>query len=703
MRRKNPRDASNGVVFGSGGGRQRATSRKRSLLMRTVVFIAVGVLAVVSCGTKPELPLSGPKCPNAYPQAGASCQLGLACHYFDPAGCDDFLTATCDPGGHWQIDSTCSPVGAGGAGGSSSASTGGSGGCVDPVEGPPKVVSPAALALPPDGGASTYTLTFNEPVLNPKNNLAWDGPGEIVSVSAAGATSYVVRFTGMTAGDHATLTLKSATSACGKPLAAPFTADIDLLQHCHLLAEDFEGDFFASGWSTNDLTVGFNEWARNDDLDPPNGVPNHTQGFGSSASANDTGSFDEWDAVLLSPTMTLTAGKSYVVHYESAFGDELGKATAALQASSDGTQWTTLTSWTGDRPAHLEHVDVSSFAGGPLHLRWRFSEPGPNDAYFDVDDVCVEEYTKPSCPCPAGGITELKDVLGKTDGNATFASAEATFATLATVGQDVTVCGRLEDATASGDDMHSFSANIGGGPLIATVTYCVENAFEDATLAVVSKSDLQSPLASLEDARGKGSFKVKLTDPVTHFVTLAATAPPYASSRYSIQVKVTGTSTVNLSEGFESWPPQKLTPTLEGLCLKWQQATQTVVPLGGFPPEGFYLAYLNSYNCPSGSQSLVSAALNFVGKTEASIAFDMYHDTTFPELPDAVQVEYEVTANNWATIGAPIERPAAVAGWVRHTVDMSVLAGKPAVRIRLRGIGLSGGDIHLDNVVVLSD
>ncbi len=626
------------------------------------------------------------------------------CHYFDPAGCEDFLTASCEADGHWKIASSCSPNGSGGAGGAPSGS-GGGGGCVDPIAGPPKVTSATALVLPPDGGASAYTLSFNEPVLGVKSQLVWDGPGAIAAVTTMGDTGFLVKFTGMSAGDHATLTVKAPTSACGTPLAAPVKIDIDLLAHCHLLAEDFEGDFFGSGWSTSDVARVTNLWARNDDLDPPDGVPNHTDGSGSSASANDAGSAaaDPWDAELHAPVVPLASGKSVVVHYQSAFGDPLNKATASLEASSDGLQWTALSTWTATRAPRLEHVDVSAFAGGPLHLRWRLAEPGATGAYFDVDDVCLEEYTKPSCACPPGGITEQKDVLGKSDGNGTFATAEQTPVTLTGVGQDVTVCGRLEDASASGDDFHAFSVDTSSGPLIATVSYCLENVFEDATVRLVSKTNLQTPLGAVGDARGKGSFKVKLADPATHFLSLAATTPPYGTARYAVTVKVTGAGTVNLVEGFESWPPKALTPTNDAACLKWAQAAQTVVPLGGLPTEGASLAYLNSYNCPSGSQSLVSGLLNFTAKTEVSLAFDMYHDPGFPQLPDAVQVEYEQSANLWVPIGTAIERPAMTAGWVRHTVDLSALAGKSAVRVRLRGIGLSGGDIHLDNVVILSD
>ncbi len=673
-------------------------------LFRVLLLGAAGLAAAASCATK-AAPARNPRCPNEYPKDGDSCAPGLECHYIEPSACSVYFTARCTAAARWDIQHTCtlSTAGSGGQGGGA----GGSGGesCIDPVPGAPKVTSPAELVLPPDGGSSSYTLTFDEPIApGLASHLTWDGAGSLVGASKINETSYLVKFSGMVPGDSAKLTVDGASDSCGTALAAPVEIAISLRPSCHYFYEDFEGDFLGGGWSTVDGAGDGNVWASNDAID--GGVPNHTKGDGRCASANDAGTSksSKWDARLVSPSIDLTGAKNAVLHFDSSFHDPLGDGEAWVEASTDGTRWHTLTTWSDDRDARREHVDLGDYVGAPVHLRWRYKNSGGLGSWWDVDGVCVEEYTKPSCPCPAGGITEANDLLGKADGNGKYATAEKTPVTFTGVGQKLSVCGTLEDASASGDDYYAFTVDttVAKAPLVASVDYCVENAFEDVNAGVWSKLSAD-PLALNGTVHSTGSFKVKLGKDGLNFLSLGAAAPPYTKARYAVTIKVISASPPLLHEGFETWPPAALAVTNDDACLAWAQSGQSVDPPGGLPTEGSFLAYFNSYDCLDGSESLESNPLSFAGKTDVTLSYDLFHDTSYPSATDSIQVEYKEGAADWLPIGPKAVRPAAVGGWKTESIDLTPLAGKSAVRLRLRAQSAYGGNLNIDNVLVLAN
>ncbi|MCC6522529.1 MAG: hypothetical protein IT373_07695 [Polyangiaceae bacterium] len=667
------------------------------------VVAAAGALLPPACVPEPT-GQSSVVCPNEFPALGSACATpGLVCSYSHPAGCPGHFPATCGADGTWSFEDDCVPSGgSGGTGGAgATGGTGGAGGvpCTDPVAGPPTVTSLVAVEYPPDG--HVYELTFSEPVAPPGPGLSWVGTGSIASVKLTGPTSYAVEFTGMTPGTHSTLTVGTGVEdTCGAPLAAPVDVDIALLPRCHLLGEYFEGDLAAAGFSVSDAAGTGNLWQRSDLL--AGGVPNHTDGAGLCASVGDhlAPATLAWGTALTAPALDLGAESHVVLRYESAFASGTG-ATARLEASADGTSWSPLRTHTVDHGPVGETVDVSSYAGGELRLRFRYDDPTGSGNYWDVDELCVESFTAEPCPCTAGAYTEAADSPGVSDGNGTFNTGEDTAKLLSVANDRVAVCGELEDATESGADYYRFALGgvAGTDKYLVKLTYCLENSFQDATLALRMKTK-PLPLALLDTAHGKGELTAVLDGGAQYYIALEPGAATYDGAKYAVSVTVQKKLGPILAEGFEVWPPLHLTVSDDDLCLDWTQSYETVQPPGGLPTEGFYLAMFNSYDCSSGSESLTTPTLSMTGKSSVSIAFDLYHDPAYPTSLDSIQVQYD-SGSGWIDVGPAFTRPAAVAGWTTEAVDLSVVAGKPAVKIRLLATSEYGTDLHIDNVLLL--
>jgi hypothetical protein len=239
------------------------------------------------------------------------------------------------------------------------------------------------------------------------------------------------------------------------------------------------------------------------------------------------------------------------------------------------------------------------------------------------------------------------------------------------------------------------------GTLNATVDYCLENSFEDATIQIWAKG-VSNPLATFTTAHTEGSFDVQLLDGEKHYLSVSANAAPYAPAVYTITVEVESMMTAVLSEGFEVWPPLSFTVTDDDPCLDWAQSSQTVVPFGEWPTEGSSLAYFNSYDCMTGSESLVSSSLNLSNANTVLLFFDMFHDPGFGGSFDNIQIQYD-DGNGWINIGPQLDRPAQVQGWETEMVDLSALAGKTSVQIRLFTTTAYGNNIHIDNLALMSN
>ena len=672
---------------------------------------ALALIGAEACNDSETTPVET-RCPNEQPTEGGACSGDLVCNYAEPTTCEKFYTATCVDG-KWQVDRPClesggaGPTGGGdgGMGGGVGAHGGGgsgAGGCADPVEGPPEVTSTTTLIVAPDGGFGLYPLIFNETVATVSDKVSWQGPGAIEQVIREGST-YEVHYVGMLPGDSATLTIDGVEDLCGNVLAAPVTIDITHRASCHLLDESFEGDFIAAGFSTVDHASDGNQWLRSDLADMGNGVENHTSGAGFCATTNDIGSGGtQWDAELRAPPVDLTMHTHAVARFASHLSDPPGSGTAFIEGSQNGTSWTPLATWVQSRDA-FEAIDLSDFSGGLAHVRWRYVNAGGLGSWWDIDDACIETYTKASCPCPANGIMEVDDLDGFMDMNGNPTIAEDTLVTLATLNQEMVVCGLLEDDDASGADFFEFAVASGTGAAVNTkVSYCIENGLQDATATVLAKT-IATPLATESAARNKDSIHVDLVDNDDHYIALSA-PDGFAPSRYTVRFKVENLANPLINESFEVWPPMDFTITDDDGCLDWQQASETVVPFGELPTDGSFLAYFNSYDCNSGSESLVSAPLDFTNLTSIVLSLDMYHDTEFPNAFDNIQVEYfdSLVMMDWVPIGLPIERPRAVDGWETHMVDLTFLANEQNVTIRLLTTTQFGNNLHIDNVKLLS-
>ena len=691
-------------------------------LVAAVATFTSAASALTACGDD-EHYRAPAKCPNKSPQASDGCTPGLVCSYADKSGCAPqlapYFSARCQSDGHWLIEDPC--AGQGGAGGvaagghGGATSTGGKGGagggrCVDEVAGPPQVVSALQQLFAPDISSGFYRLQFNEAVGEVAPHVTWTGAGEAGNVSKAG-NAYNVYFAAMAPGDSATITIDGVMDSCGTVMAAPVVVEVGVRPNCHLFAEDFSAGFAVNGWTIEDAALSGNQWQTSALVDPPNGVVNHTAGSGSCATTNDAGSLpaNGWNTSLRSAAIDLTGETDVALKYRGALSVPPSGADAYLEASSDGGSWTVLSHWTADRGPAQEAVDLSAYAGGAVYLRWRYANAGGTNSWWDIDDVCVESFTKANCPCPVGGFSEIADLIGSFDGNGTLGAAENSGVMLSAVGQRVTVCGRLEDnimqgtVTPSGPDFYGFWVATGGSgsAVKASVNYCIENAFDSVTTQLWVKSDGVA-ISTFEGMKNQGSYLVDLLDGNEHFLSLTPAAGRYPNSRYVVSVEVKEIPLPLLAESFEVWPPPSFTVTDDDPCLDWAQSTLTVVPPGEAPTAGQNLAYFNSFDCNVGSESLETAPLNFVGFTALTLTFDMFHDTGYANSLDAIQIEYN-EQGTWLPIGSPFVRPAATQGWVKESLNLTPLVGKPAVRLRLKATTAYGNNIHIDNVLLLTN
>jgi hypothetical protein len=676
------------------------------VLTASLTMLGLGIAALTAGCPSDPVPINEQVCPNSVPAVGDACtKPGLACSYANTTGCTTFFVATCEADSTWSWDNGCG--GGGGSGGNTGA--GGTGGqmCNDSVPGPPTVTSPQSVTYAPD--AASYRLELSEAVMNVSSNLTWAGTGSINTVIKLDAQTYLVKFTGMTPGTTSTLTVGTGvTDTCSNPLASAVAIDITLLPRCHLFGQDFEGDFESQGWAVVDDAATGQVWARSDLL-PPAGVPNHTAGSGLCASVgnHDGAGGSAWDTSLVSPAIDLTTVPNAAVSYQSDFVTGYGSGQATLEASADGVSWDPVSYWYGDRGPGLEIADLSPYVGGQVYLRWRYVDPDGSASFWDVDDVCVEQFTVPTCPCPALAYKENHEDVGGADGNGAPWLAEETQKSVTHKSDRILVCGTLEDDSGSGPDYYHFSvaSDSDVARYYVTTSYCLEDKFDQATVELWS-SNQGVPVGGDSAAHGEGSFTATLPGADSYYISLTANGTPYPSTKYQVTVRVDGVLGPKFVEDFEDWPPLYFTVDSESPCLNWDQVDQynySVHPPGVIPPKGYYMARLNSHDCAVGFEGLeVSEAQDFLSSDAIVLSFAMYHDTEFPAALDSIQVQYKIAAS-WINIGPAIARPAAVEGWTTESVDLSALVGKNAVKLRLLGTTAYGNDILIDNVALLTE
>ena len=676
------------------------------VLTACLTMLGLGVAALIAGCPADPVPIIEHVCPNSVPAVGEACDKpGLACSYANTTGCTTFFIATCEAAGTWSWDNGCG--GGGGTGGNTGA--GGTGGqmCDDAVPGPPTVTSPLLGTYAPD--AASYRLELSEDVMNVSSNLTWTGTGSINTVIKLDQHTYLVKFTGMTPGTTSTLTVGTGvTDSCSNPLASAVAIEITLLPRCHLFGQDFEGDFEGQGWAVVDDAGTGQVWARSDLL-PPAGAPNHTAGSGQCAAVGnqDGAGGSAWDTSLLSPAIHLSTAPNAAVSYQSAFVTGYGYGEATLEASADGVSWDPLSYWYADRGPGLEIADLSAYIGGDVYLRWHYVDPDGSASFWDVDDVCVEQFTIPICPCPGLAYKESHEDVGGADGNGAPWLAEETQKWLTNKSDRVLVCGTLEGADASGPDYFHFSVTSDQdvARYYVTTSYCLEDKFDQATVQLWS-SNQGVPVGGDSAAHGEGSFTATLTGADSYYISLTANDTSYPATKYQVSVRADGVLGPRFVEDFEDWSSMNFTVDSESPCLTWDQVDQynySVHPPGVIPPKGYYMARLNSHDCAVGFEGLeVTAAQDFISSDAIVLSFEMYHDSGALTQLDNIQVQYKIAAT-WINIGSSIPRPAAVDGWTTESVDLSALVGKNAVKLRLLGTTAFGNDILIDNVSLLTE
>ncbi|RLD98804.1 MAG: hypothetical protein DRI92_03340, partial [Aquificota bacterium] len=137
------------------------------------------------------------------------------------------------------------------------------------------------------------------------------------------------------------------------------------------------------------------------------GVGNQTAfGSGYSAAAHAYGSGAAWDTELWSPPVFLPDNATLT--YASNFQDYAGNGDIWLDISADGgNTWDNLRYQTSDDPpgGTFEVVDLSTYTGQTVILRWRYSATSSTAWYWHIDDVSIGVPAPWLSVAPAAGTT----------------------------------------------------------------------------------------------------------------------------------------------------------------------------------------------------------------------------------------------------------------------------------------------------------
>jgi hypothetical protein len=167
------------------------------------------------------------------------------------------------------------------------------------------------------------------------------------------------------------------------------------------LFQDFNGDFFANGWTTNDLNGSGWTWTST-----ANGRSNVTGGTGEAAliDSDAAGSGVTVDTELLSPVIAVAELSDNVLSYLANFQSFSNSADKFdLDIRVDGGVWQNVLAWTGDHgaftgPGEAVSVDLTPYLTGATTVQLRFHYYDATWEWFaQVDDVqlgyagCVAE------------------------------------------------------------------------------------------------------------------------------------------------------------------------------------------------------------------------------------------------------------------------------------------------------------------------
>lgn len=96
------------------------------------------------------------------------------------------------------------------------------------------------------------------------------------------------------------------------------------------------------------------------------------------------------DASLLSPVLDLGSLRGANVTFDARYDLERGRDTVALEVTTNGTDWSRLETFTGESPWERHRIDLSSFDGQRIRLRFRLqSDSSVARDGFSLDRVVV--------------------------------------------------------------------------------------------------------------------------------------------------------------------------------------------------------------------------------------------------------------------------------------------------------------------------
>ena len=122
------------------------------------------------------------------------------------------------------------------------------------------------------------------------------------------------------------------------------------------------------------------------------------------------------------------------------------------------------------------------------------------------------------------------------------------------------------------------------------------------------------------------------------------------------------------------------------------------------PHSGNSMGCFNAYLSQSGNTTrLESPSFNFNGIAHPEFSFWMFHDNTFVNDMDRIQIQV-YTGGAWVNIGNSIMRRVAYGNyyyksWGKHTIDLTAYSGS-IIKIGILGISERGMDMFIDDVLV---
>ncbi len=215
-----------------------------------------------------------------------------------------------------------------------------------------------------------------ERTVQSNSESAWRNPG---GGFGTGCTDWGYSVSGCSVGIYPDLLFRLSGES------APATRCPEGSHEVTVLTEGFEDTFPPPGWTVfNNAAFGV-EWTNTD----PGGRTNRTGGTGLFAIADsDAGGLTDTSTELWTPAIDLTGLTDPLVTFRMDYHHYSGDQAALDVSTDDGTSWSNLATWTGDRRGPRQESFATPGAGADgVRVRWDYD--ANYDWWWQVDEVEV--------------------------------------------------------------------------------------------------------------------------------------------------------------------------------------------------------------------------------------------------------------------------------------------------------------------------